>query len=387
MEGNKSNRTSFIKIITKTLNMVLIIVSISIFGMLILLGVLWVYSPGKTEPYLDKSGKPLAGSISEKTFVKIGGVMQGMFIKGKNINNPVLLYVHGGPAFPNYFLIDKYAPGLEDNFTVCYWEQRGGGLSYSAEVTLESMTFEQLTSDAIEVTNYLCKRFGKDKIYLMAHSGGTPFAIQAVAEAPQLYYAYIGMAQITRQSESEKIAYKYMIEQFTARGNTKVVEKFRQYPVTESDSFIIPFNQSLVRDESMHALGIGTMRTMKSVFTGVFIPVWMCKAYTLKEKINIWKSKFIFIKKTKLIDQLFATDITTQVPKLEIPVYFFSGKYDLTVNVDLSRAYFEQLDAPLKGFYTFQNSAHSPIFEEPQRVKEIMFKDVLNRTNQLADKN
>jgi len=367
--------------------MVLILFSIFIFCTLILLGVLWVYSPGKPELCRDKSGKPLSGSISEKTFATIGGIKQGMFIRGTNINNPVLLYIHGGPAFPNYFLIDKYAPGLEDNFTVCYWEQRGGGLSYSADVTLESMTFEQLTSDAIEVTNYLRERFGKEKIYLMAHSGGTPFAIQAAAKAPQLYYAYIGMAQITRQAESEKIAYKYMIEQFTAQGNTKAVEKLRQYPVPESDSYIIPFYKSLVRDESMHELGIGTMRTMTSVFTGVFIPVWMCKAYTLKEKINIWKSKFTFVKKTKLIDQLFATDITTQVPKLEIPIYFFSGKYDLTVNFDLSRAYFEKLDAPLKGFYTFQNSAHSPIFKEPERVKEIMCNDVINRTNYLADKN
>jgi pimeloyl-ACP methyl ester carboxylesterase len=381
------NLISSKKIIKKTLKMVLILFSIFIFCTLILLGVLWVYSPGKPEPFRDKSGKPLSGSISEKTFATIGGIKQGMFIRGTNINNPVLLYIHGGPAFPNYFLIDKYAPGLEDNFTVCYWEQRGGGLSYSADVTLESMTFEQLTSDAIEVTNYLRERFGKEKIYLMAHSGGTPFAIQAAAQAPQLYYAYIGMAQITRQAESEKIAYKYMIEQFTAQGNTKAVEKLRQYPVPESDSFIIPFYKSLVRDESMHELGIGTMHTMTSVFTGVFIPVWMCKAYTLKEKINIWKSKFTFVKKTKLIDQLFATDITTQVPKLEIPIYFFSGKYDLTVNIDLSRAYFEKLDAPLKGFYTFQNSAHSPIFEEPKRVKEIMCNDVINRTNYLADKN
>jgi pimeloyl-ACP methyl ester carboxylesterase len=115
--------------------------------------------------------------------------------------------------------------------------------------------------------------------------------------------------------------------------------------------------------------------------------VWICKAYTLSEKINIWKSKFSFIKKTKLIDELFATDITAKVPKLEIPVYFFSGKYDLTVNHDLAKAYFKKLEAPVKGFYTFENSAHSPIFEEPQKVKEIMCKDVLNVKIDLSDKN
>jgi pimeloyl-ACP methyl ester carboxylesterase len=374
--------STFIK---KVSRMLLIPISAFAICILILITVLLIYSPGKPEPFLDNNGEPVAGSISEKTFVKIGGVRQGMFIRGKNINNPVLLYIHGGPAFPNYFLIDKYKPGLEEYFTVCYWEQRGGGLSYSPDVTLESMNFGQLSSDAIEVTKYLLDRFDKRKIYLMAHSGGTPFAIMAAAKAPQLFYSYIGMAQITRQAESEKLAYRYMLEQYIANGNKKTVAELKKYPVIDSSDYIVPFYKSLTRDQSMHDLGIGTMRSMKSVVKGVFIPVWMCKAYTIREKINIWASKFSFIKKTKLIDELFATDVPASVPELEIPVYFFSGKFDLTVNHDLSRSYLEQLQAPVKGFYTFSGSAHSPIFEEPQKVTEVLIKDVLNGTTALAD--
>jgi pimeloyl-ACP methyl ester carboxylesterase len=347
---------------------------------------LFINSTGKPLQYLDNSGKPIIGSISEKTFIKIGGVKQGMFIRSKNINNPVLLYIHGGPAFPNYFLIDKYNPGLEDYFTVCYWEQRGGGLSYTPDVTLESMNFDQLTSDAIAVTNYLRKRFRKENIYIIAHSGGTPFAIMAVAQAPQLYCAYIAMAQITSQTESEKLAYRYMLEQYTLCGNKKAVHELKKYPVLDSANYIIPFYKSLTRDKSMHDLGLGTMRNMRSVIKGVFIPVWMCKAYTLREKANIWVSKFSFIKKTKLIDELFQTVIPSKVPKLEIPVYFFSGKYDLTVNHNLCKAYLDKLQAPVKGFYTFMESAHSPIFEETEKMREIFAKDVLNGTTTLADK-
>jgi pimeloyl-ACP methyl ester carboxylesterase len=376
--------STFIKTLIR---MIFVLLSVLITGILILVILLLIYSPGKPEQYLDKNGNPIAGSISEKVFIKVGGVRQGMFIRGKNINNPVLLYVHGGPAFPNYFLIDKYAPGLEDNFTVCYWEQRGGGLSYSPDVTAESMNFEQLASDAVDVTKYLCDRFGKGKIYMIAHSGGTPFAIMAVARAPQLFYAYIGMAQITQQSESEKIAYTYMITQYSRDRNKKALAELKKYPIPDSAEYIVPFYKSLIRDKSMHDLGIGTMHSMKSVFKGVFIPVWMCKAYTIKEKINIWVSKFSFVKKTKLIDELFSADLPASIPKLEIPVYFFSGIYDLTVNHDMSKKYLEQLQAPVKGFYTFTQSAHSPIFEEPQRLKEIILKDVINGTTTLADSN
>lgn len=348
--------------------------------------ILFFYSPGKPEPVRDENGNKIAGSISERTFVFIGGVRQGLFIRSKNVKNPVLLFVHGGPAFSEYFLFEKYKPGLEDNFTVCYWEQRSGGLSYSPDIPLESMNFKQLTSDAIEVTNYLRNRFGKEKIYLMAHSGGTIIGIKAAAKAPELYHAYIGIGQITQQAASEKIAYQYMVKQYTALGNKKALEELGKYPILTCDTCIPQYFKSSVRDRSMHELGIGTMRKMKSVFWGVFIQVWVCKAYTIKEKINIWVSKFTFIKKAKFIDQLFAIDIPASVPKLNIPGYFFSGQYDLTVNINLSKAYLKKLQAPIKGFYTFETSAHSPIFEEPERVKQLIELDILKGRTNLADK-
>jgi pimeloyl-ACP methyl ester carboxylesterase len=367
--------------------MLAILFSIILGFILMLTIVVLVYSPGKIEPYLNDMGKVIQGSISEKTYVKIGGVNQGMFIKSKNINNPILLYLHGGPAFPNYFLIDKFKPELENYFTVCYWEQRGGGLSYTRDVTLESMNFYQLASDAIEVTNYLRQRFGKEKIYIMAHSGGTPIALLAVQRKPTLYNAYIGMGQMTNQAESEKMAYKYMLKQYTADGNQKRIKELEKYNVLKSDSNIIAYYKSGIRDEYMHELGIGTMHKMKSVFWGVFVPVWTCKAYTLQEKINIWESKFSFLPKTNLINEMLETDFTAKIPKLDIPVYFLSGKYDLTVNINLSKAYFNKLQAPLEGFYTFNNSAHSPLFEEPDLVRKIIEKDILNGKNSLTDKN
>ena len=371
----------------KPIKRMLVIITAIVSGFILLLTcILLVYSQGKIDPYLNNAGNPIPGSISEKTFIQIGGVKQGMFIRSKNLNNPVLLYLHGGPAFPNYFLIEKFQPGLEDHFTVCYWEQRGGGLSYTSEVRLESMNFNQLASDAIDVTHYLCNRFGKEKIYLMAHSGGTPIGLLAVQREPTLFYAYIGMGQITHQTESEKMAYQYMLEKYAEQGNQKRIDELRKYPVLESDSNIAPYYKSGIRDKCMHELGIGTMHKMRSIFRDIFIPVWTCKTYTLREKINIWKSKFSFLPKTNLINEMLETDFTVTVPSLDIPVYFFSGKYDLTVNINLAKAYLTKLHAPVKGFYSFSNSAHSPLFEEPELVRQVIEKDVLNHTISLADK-
>ncbi len=358
----------------------------AILGLFIsLLVYLAIVSPGKPEVFKDDNGNSLVGSISEKIFVPIGGVNQGMFIRSKNIENPVLLFLHGGPGFPNYYLFEKFNPGLEDYFTVCYWEQRGGGLSYTPEVTMESMTLDQLVSDAIEVTNYLRQRFEKDKIFMLAWSGGTTIALPAASKAPELFHAYIAMAQITQQRESEKIAYDYMLKWLTEQNDQQSVKQLKKFRDLETESDLISFFNSVTRDNLMHKMGIGTMRSMKSVFRDIFVPVWTCKAYTLREKINIWKSKLVFLPGTGLKTQVLTNDFFVAYPELSVPMYFMCGKYDLTVNIDLTREYYHRLNAPLKGFYTFSNSAHGPLFEEPERFRQILNKDVLRCDVGLAD--
>ncbi len=86
-----------------------------------------------------------------------------------------------------------------------------------------------------------------------------------------------------------------------------------------------------------------------------------------------------------LWDKILVTDLAKQVPELDIPVYFFHGIYDYTVSYPLAKAYFDTLKAPMKGFYTFEQSAHSPMFEEPAKVQRILQADVLAGLTNLAD--
>ena len=384
MTDNKIKKFSIQSFVRKAGHIMLIILSILLACVLALTGLMFIWSPGKPKPFLDENGEKLEGSISEKIYVKINGVEQGVFIKSKGKTKPVLLFMHGGPGMPEYFLTEKYHTGLEDNFTVCYWEQRGAGLSYNSDISSKSITTEQMISDTLAVTNYLRERFGQEKIYLMGHSWGTFLGIQAAALAPELYYAYIGMGQMSQQLESEKLAYEYMMEQYKAAGNKKMLQKLNAFHITKSDTALNSYLSSSLRDEAMHDLGIGTMHNMKSVVSGIFLPVMQCRAYTFGEKINIWRGK-AFNNSTDLCNQMYSTDLTVEVPKLDIPVYFFSGKFDYTVSYTLAKAYFDKLQAPTKGFYTFEQSAHSPLFEEPNKFLRILQDDVLNGTTNLAD--
>ncbi|MBK9093319.1 MAG: alpha/beta hydrolase [Anaerolineae bacterium] len=380
MTDNKVKRLSIQSFAQKAGHIMLIVLAILLACLLILVGVLQLWSHGKPTPFVDENGSPLAGSISEKVFVNINGVEQGMFIKSKNATHPVLLYLHGG--MPDTFLTRRYPTGLEDYFTVVWWEQRGSGISYNADIPPETMTLEQMISDTLEVTNYLRHRFGKEKIYLMGHSGGTFIGIQAAARAPELYYAYIGVAQMSNQLKSERLAYEYMLQRFKESGNTKMVRKLEEAPVTMTDG--TPDAYRALRDPAMHSLGIGTTHDMNSVITGIFLPSLTSREYTLGEKINMWRGKSrsgISI----IWDKIISTDLSKQVLELDLPVYFFEGIYDYTCSYTEAKSYFEKLKAPVKGFYTFEQSAHSPLFEEPEKMGRILQEDVLAGTNSLAD--
>lgn len=318
--------------------------------------------------------------VCEKVFADINGLRQGMFIQYTDTANPLLLFLHGG--LPEYFLTERYPTGLENDFTVAWWEQRGAGLSYQPGIPPETMTSRQFIADTLSVTNYLRNRFGKEKIYLMAHSGGTFFGIQAAAQAPELYHGYIGVAQMVYQLESEKLAYEYMLERFKEAGKSRMVHQLQAAAVTMADG--TPPGYLALRDRAMHSLGVGTTHDMRSVLGGLFWPSLRSRHYTPGEKIKIWRGKFSS-GVSALWDEMLITDLAARVTELALPSYFFHGIYDYTVSYRLARDYSERLKAPLKGFYTFERSAHSPIIEEPEKARKIMREDVLAAANSLAD--
>lgn len=348
---------------------------------LVAAGVLLAWSPGRPAALRDAAGNVIKGSISERTVIEINGVQQGMIIQSADSSLPVLLFVHGGPGMPEYFLNGTHPAGLERHFTMVWWEQRGAGISYSAAIREETMTVDQLVADTIAVADYLRNRFGEEKIYLLGHSWGSFIGIQAAAAAPDRFHAYIGMSQVSHQLQSEVLAFRHMLEAYRKLGDAGMLRRLEAAPVTMAGG--LPETYMRLRDEAMHRLGIGTTREMRSVITGVFLPVWRCEVYTVREKINIWRGKAW--SRRILWNEFLKTDLAGRLKSFDLPVYFLVGRHDYTANADLARAYFRSISAPMKGLYVFGNSAHSPLFEEPAHARDILLKDVVGRSNRLAD--
>src|SRR5690606_33346393 len=125
---------------------------------------LLIARPATTAPVIGTDGEPVAGSIAELATVSVGGHEQVVMIRGRDVANPVLLYLAGGPGGTDLGAIRRDA-GLEEEFVVAVWEQRGAGKSYAALDPAETLTVDQLVADTIEVTNYLRERFEREKIF------------------------------------------------------------------------------------------------------------------------------------------------------------------------------------------------------------------------------
>lgn len=340
-----------------------------IFGLvaLLLLG-LHIVSPGQTTALVKDNGNPYMNGISIIERKDIGGVEQSMIIRSKDVDKPVLLYLHGGPGSPEFPFIQHYKTDLEEYFTVCYWEQRGAGLSYAKDITAETMTLDQFIQDTKEVSIYLLDKFNKKKLYIMGHSWGTLLASHAINRYPELYHAYFGIGQVGNQLKSEKISYEFAMSEAKLRGDKKAIKKLKEIgppPYSSDEDWL----QALSVERKYVGKYGGAIREgsfMKIALTSMI----NCREYRLKNKLNYMKAN------NESLGYLWATilkaNLTEDIPTQYIPVYIFQGRYDFQTSYDVARSYYEQLEAPVKEFYTFENSAHSPNYEEKERFEELV---------------
>ena len=343
---------------------ILLIALTTIIGVLLIgIIVLAVKSPGKLDPLKDTEGKVIVGSLVEKNFIEIGGLRQGFFIRGENPENPVLLFLHGGPGSPElaYSIAYESSERLEKYFTVCYWDQRGAGMSFNNAIDDATMNVKQFVEDARQITEYLQRRFNQEKIYLMGHSWGSYLGIKIIEKYPENYWAYIGIGQISNQLESEKLAYDYLLNLTALTNENKTFEKLKQFDKNASD---FPNNDYLMTSRGLlNKFGVGMAHQDISMFT-IIKNVMLFKGYTLSEKKNYGKGTMFSL---QLFDNAMNDNLFESSASFDVPVFFVQGIYDFVTSYALAKEYLDKLEAPQKAFFTFENAAHIPNLEEPEK--------------------
>ena len=347
-----------------------------ILSVIIIFGVINMAGCATLKAGTEEKAKGLENTT--KLGVEINSVMNGMFITSTDENNPVLLFISGGPGVPEIWLNEVYAQQypnkLAEHFTVCYWDYLGEGLSYNKKIKPEEITLERLAADACKVAQYLKAKYQKEKIYLMAHSSGTNLGLYLAQTDPDDFYCYFGMGQdYTQGIRRYEEGYNFMKAEFEKTGNKTALRKMNKLAgYSEDGQFKIKKKKKLGAKWEIVLLSAGcaTTREMRSDAKDIFFKQLSAKCYTSKEKINYWKGKILCSKSAYR-----NYNCEADKPCL-IPVYLFSGYYDYTCPPTLAKELLDKLEAPEKSFYTFYNSAHSPLWEENGLVIEAMLEHV-----------
>jgi pimeloyl-ACP methyl ester carboxylesterase len=338
--------------------------------LLILAFLLWQKSPGIAEPITDMQGKPLAGSISSIEKIQLGGIDQYLIIRGSDSTKPVMLFLHGGPGSPELAFLKKTNTDIEKDFVMVYWEQRGAGKSYSSDIPAETMNMEQFISDTRDLSIILANRFKKEKIYLMGHSWGSFLGIQTAHKYPELYYAYFGIGQVCHQYKGEKISFDWIKEQAVLQNDSSAIKKLAGMAFPDSLAPIKSWMDYLMPQRNfVTKYGGGVTHEMTSMWP-VLKMVIDAPEYSFSEKIKAMKGSLFSLE--TLWPVVINTNLFNEIDSMALPVYIFQGKYDYQTPYALAKEFFDQLKAPEKEFYSFENSAHSPMMEEVDKFNRII---------------
>lgn len=296
-------------------------------------------------------------SISMLEQVEINGTGHEVMIRGVDRTNPILIFVHGGPGCSEIPYVRKYQKELEQHFTVVHYDQRGSGKSYHFFEDYSNLTTDVLVDDLLALRNYVSKELGQEKVILIGHSFGTYIGMKAAAKAPTQFHAYIGIGQMANTIQSELESLEYTYGQAKQAGNAEDVKKLELIRSSiEQGKELTP--RMLLQKYGGAARLIHENRDYISGFL-------LNPEYNGLDMIRFYSG--MFSSQDILLKEAFDQNLPDIVDHLEIPTYFVMGKYDYMTTANAARDYFDVLDAPIKDFIVFNESAHYPQFEEKEK--------------------
>lgn len=331
--------------------------------------------PATTAPIVGADGEPLPGSVAELTTVDLGGHDLGVMIRGTSTDNPVLLFLAGGPGGSELGAMRRHLTGLEESFTVVTWDQRGAGTSYAELDPTDTLNLEGYVADTIALTDYLRDRFDTDEIYLVGQSWGTTLGVLAVQQRPDLYRAFVGVGQMVSQRATDRIFYDDtlawaertgrddLVEELEAAGPPPYDELFRYETALSHEQDVYPY------DHRGNSEGAGQMSENLLV-----------REYSLIDQVHVLSAFLDTF--AAVYPQLQDIDFRESATDFEIPVFFVQGAHEARGRTELFEEWYRSIDAPLKNVVVLDTSGHRPLWEQPQEFVDYLVGTVLEQTNQ-----
>jgi pimeloyl-ACP methyl ester carboxylesterase len=279
-----------------------------------------------------------------------------------------MLYLAGGPGGTDLGAM-RADVGLEQDFVVVTWEQRGVGKSYSALDPIETLTLDQMVADTVELTGYLQKRFDEEKIYLVGNSWGTILGALAVQDHPELYHAFIGTGQMVSPRETDIMFYEDTLAWAKETGNDELVNELEKNGLPPYENLLDYEPANSHEHEWNPYPELDMSKEMPAI---LFVP-----ENSLMDKINGFRSFFDTF--SILYPQIQELDFRSDITKFDVPYYMVIGAHEARGRAVLANEWFQMLDAPIKERVVFKHSGHRPLFEQPGTFAALMA-DILEET-------
>jgi pimeloyl-ACP methyl ester carboxylesterase len=352
--------------------------------LLLVIGVLtlWIYIAYQRASVASAMQITAPDGINTLEAPAIGGVPQWVQIRGQNRDNPVLLVIHGGPGSPFMPWNQLFQPQWEKDFTVVQWDQRATGKNMPDPAVLEPPhaggIIDMYVNDALEVTRYVQRMTGKAKIGVLGHSWGTTIGIRLVREHPELFYAYVGVGQ-TINTEQEEASYDFVVAQATQahdQATLAALAPLRPYPEKMLAERSFEGRVAMVTTVLQQLSRYGGDFHDPAFTSGLMFAPLFNPAYSVGEFWRFARRDGLMYVAGGMIDEMMAVDVVKEGLAFQIPMFFFEGRYDHSVDATIVAKYFPQIEAPHKELVWFENSGHFPMLEEQVRFGAMLVEKV-----------
>ena len=302
--------------------------------------------------------------VEEQVYITLGGQEQYVLMTGKNAANPVIIYLHGGPAAPDTTVMYTFSDLLMDEYTLVGWDQRGAGRTYyrnqSSDPENRTASFETALQDVDALVDYAREKFGQEKVIIMGHSYGTILGSQYVLAHPEKVSEYIAVGQVVSAPDGDLLSFGDAMEKAKAAGDDtgEMEKRYETYMAERTLKNMLALREAVSEYHPAAKEANTVWLGMSSPYFGVDDLRWFIRQVaSLDDYLALNR---------QLFDSIMTFDAYDKEMDYQVPVHFISGSEDWICPVALIMKYMDDIKAPQKDFTLIEGCGHFPQTASPR---------------------